>query len=70
MQHTLSSRDVSAKPLIAGKLRQVRAELRERRSGVSAREIAAALDALADKRGAADRTIDSIVDRLMKELTW
>ena len=39
-------------------------------AGVPAAEIAAFRAALGDPRPAADRTLDSVVDLLLQELTW
>ena len=60
----------ATKPLIAGALiKPVRRELPGRDSTKSA-ELRAAREAMLDPRDAKERVIDSVVDRLLKELTW
>ena len=60
----------ATKPLIAGALvKPVRRELPGRDSVKSA-ELRAAREAVLDPRDAKERVIDSVVDRLLKELTW
>ncbi|HEV2295873.1 MAG TPA: hypothetical protein VGR35_18650 [Tepidisphaeraceae bacterium] len=60
----------ATKPLVTRTL--VRPVQRELPGNVSnkAAELAAAREALLDRRDAADRVIDSVVDRMLKELTW
>jgi hypothetical protein len=60
----------ATKPLIAGALiKPVRRELPGRDSTKSA-ELKAAREAVRDPRDAKERVIDSVVDRLLRELTW
>ena len=60
----------ATKPLVARTLvRPVRRELPGSASR-KAEELKAAREALLDTRDAADRVIDSVVDRLLKELSW
>ena len=60
----------ATKPLIAGALvKPVRRELPGRDSTKTA-ELKAAREAALDPRDAKERVIDSVVDRLLKELTW
>ena len=60
----------ATKPLIAGALvKPVRRELHGRHSMKNA-ELKAAREAVLDPRDAKERVIDSVVDRLLKELTW
>jgi hypothetical protein len=60
----------ATKPLIAGALvKPVRRELPGHDSTKSA-ELNAAREAVLDPRDAKERVIDSVVDRLLKELTW
>jgi hypothetical protein len=60
----------ATKPLIAGALvKPVRRELPGRDSTKSA-ELKAVREAVLDPRDAKERVIDSVVDRLLKELTW
>ena len=60
----------ATKPLIAGALvKPVRRELPGRDSTKTA-ELKAAREAVLDPRDAKERVIDSVVDRLLKELTW
>ena len=61
----------ATKPLIAGALvKPVRRELPGRDSMKTAAELKAAREAVLDPRDAKERVIDSVVDRLLKELTW
>lgn len=63
----------ATKPLVMRTLvRPVQRELPGKVSTTStkAAELAAARDALLDTRNAADKVIDSVVERLLKELTW
>ena len=60
----------ATKPLIVGALvKPVRRELPGRDSTKTA-ELKAAREAALDPRDAKERVIDSVVDRLLKELTW
>ncbi|MDQ3440849.1 MAG: hypothetical protein M3478_10920 [Planctomycetota bacterium] len=60
----------ATKPLIARTLvNPVRRELPGRDS-IKAAELKAARDAVLDPRDAKERVIDSVVDRLLRELTW
>jgi hypothetical protein len=60
----------ATKPLVMRTLvRPVRRELPGKDSTKVA-ELAAAREALRDTRDTADRVIDSVVDRMLKELTW
>jgi hypothetical protein len=59
-------------PLVIGTLqRPVMREMRSTRNlSATAAELAAARDALLDTRKLADRVMDSVVDRMLKELSW
>ncbi len=60
----------ATQPLVMRTLvRPVRRELPANLS-IRAAELAAAREALLDTRDAADRVIDSVVDRMLKELSW
>ena len=60
----------AAKPLIVGRLvKPVRRELPGHDS-TKAAELKAAREAVLDPRDQKERVIDSVVDRLLKELTW
>jgi hypothetical protein len=60
----------ATKPLVVGTLsKPVRRELPGNVSR-KAEELKAAREALLDTRDTADRVIDSVVDRLLKELSW
>ena len=60
----------TTKPLIAGTLsKAVRRELPDRRASRDA-ELSAARAAVLDPRDVKERVVDSVVDRLLKELTW
>ena len=60
----------ATKPLIAGRLvKPVRRELHGHDSAKAA-ELKAAREAVLDPRDQRERVMDSVVDRLLKELTW
>ena len=63
-----------SKPLIAGVLRKsigpAAGASPRPAQGFSAAERAAAREACRDGRDAKQRTIDQVVDRLLRELTW
>ena len=60
----------ATKPLIAGALvKPVRREL-PGRDLLKTVELKAAREAVLDPRDAKERVVDSVVDRLLKELTW
>ena len=61
----------ATQPLVARTLvRPVKRELPGKPSSTKAAELAAAREALRDTRDTADRVIDSVVDRMLKELSW
>jgi hypothetical protein len=62
----------ATKPLVMGTLqRPVMREMRSTRTlSATAAELVAARDALLDTREVADRVMDSVVDRMLKELSW
>ena len=61
----------ATKPLVSRTLvRPVQRELPGKVSTTKAAELAAAREALRDTRDVADRVIDSVVDRMLKELSW
>jgi len=61
----------ATKPLVVRTLsKPVRRELRQSRASERAVELAAAREALLDTRDAADRVVDAVVNRLLKELSW
>ena len=60
----------ATKPLIAGKLSNpVRRELHGRRL-IDDAALKCAREAVLDRREAKERVIDSVVERLLQELTW
>ena len=60
----------ATQPLVTRTLvRPVQRELPGRISNRSA-ELQAAREALLDKRDAADKVIDAVVERMLKELSW
>ena len=60
----------ATKPLIAGRLvKPVRREL-PGHDPTKCAELKAAREAVLDSRDQKERVIDSVVDRLLKELTW
>lgn len=67
----------SRRPLIAGVLRakdlcpdRSARSMASRPGAFSAAERAAVRHAAADRRGAGERTLDCVVERLLRELTW
>ena len=62
----------ATKPLVVGTLsrKPVMREMRPRPLAATASELAAARKALLDTRETADRVMDCVVDRMLKELSW
>ena len=63
----------ATKPLVLGTLnnkKPVMREMRDKSLSATATELAAAREALLDTRKTADRVMDCVVDRMLKELSW
>ena len=62
----------ATKPLVLGTLskKPVMREMRHKPLAATATELAAAREALLDTRKTADRVMDCVVDRMLKELSW
>ena len=66
MPYTFDSREVQSMPLVRGSLRAPEMPTR----GATRAEIDAVLEAISDGRDVRERTLDTVVDKLLKELTW